>query len=177
MEGIRLIASKHLKIFILLGIFLLLIVVMTILSPDKFLTPQNFTSMAFQMSEFGILALGMTVVVLTGGVNLSITYSAMLSAILGTMLMKTMLGAQIDPVLTVLAGVAAILLLSFALGFFNGLFVSYVGVLSILVTLGTRSIFEGIGLDITKGSAVSGLPGPFQFLRHTRSVSASRSPS
>jgi simple sugar transport system permease protein len=137
--------------------------IMSLLSPGRFFTARNFTSMSFQMAEFGILAIGMSIVILTGGIDLSISYTATLSGIIGALLMRSMVNGGMNPILTVIAGVAAIMAVSIICGAFNGYFVAYIGVLAILVTLGTRSVFEGIGLNLTRGSAVSGMPGEFQF--------------
>ena len=161
MNQIKQIVRKNVQLCILLGIFLILFIVMSVLSPSKFFTPNNLVSMMFQMSEFGILAIAMSVVILTGGINLSLSYGSMLAAILGTLLMQRMTGAGIHPILTMISGMVVILLVSMLLGAVNGFFISYIGVLPILVTLGTRSVFEGIGLNITKGMAVSGYPSDF----------------
>jgi simple sugar transport system permease protein len=137
---------------------------MSFLSPGKFFTQRNFTSMGFQMAEFGILAIGMSIVILTGGIDLSISYNATLAGIIGTLLMRSMVNSGFNPALTIIAGIAVIMAISMICGAFNGYFVAYAGVLSILVTLGSRSIFEGIGLNLTRGSAVSGMPNEFLFI-------------
>jgi len=118
----------------------------------------------FQMSELGVLAIGMSIVILTGGINLALSHSSMLAAIIGTLVMQAMVSAGMNPLLTILAGIIVIIAVSLILGAINGFFIAYVGVLPILVTLGTRSVFEGIGLNITKGSALSGYPPEFNFI-------------
>lgn len=163
MGKLKSIYAKNAQLFILIGILILLIIVMSLLSPSKFFTAKNFTSMGFQMAEFGIFAISMTVVILTGGINLSVTYAATLSAILGTLLMQSMTTNGAGVFVTILAGIAVMALSGVVLGAINGYFVSYVGVLAILVTLGTRSVYEGVGLNLTKGSAISGFPSEFQF--------------
>lgn len=145
-------------------IFLALFILMSILSPSKFLTSNNISSMMFQMSELGVLAIGMSIVILTGGINLALSHSSMLAAIIGTLVMQAMVSAGMNPLLTILAGIIVIIAVSLILGAINGFFIAYVGVLPILVTLGTRSVFEGIGLNITKGSALSGYPPEFNFI-------------
>ncbi|MEO1745892.1 MAG: hypothetical protein AAFR13_05105, partial [Pseudomonadota bacterium] len=54
---------------------------MSFLSPDRFLSAQNLTSMAFQFPEFAILALAMTITMMTGGIDLSVVGVANLSAV------------------------------------------------------------------------------------------------
>ncbi|MDI3548836.1 MAG: simple sugar transport system permease protein, partial [Halanaerobiales bacterium] len=60
----------------LLGIFFLIFILLAILSPDRFLSLYNLQTMAFQIPEFGIITLGMMIVILTGGIDLSITSAA-----------------------------------------------------------------------------------------------------
>lgn len=163
MVAFKNVVSKNIKICILLGVLISLIILMSNLHP-RFFTMQNFTSMGFQMAEFGILAIAMSLVILTGGIDLSISFNAMLGGILGVFLMRSMMEAGIADTLIMLAGIFLILIICTICGMFNGFFVSYIGVMAILVTLGSRSIFEGIGLNLTRGAAVSGFPSPFAFI-------------
>lgn len=163
MGTIRKIVSKNSKIFILLGVLIALIFLMSMLH-ERFFTMQNFTSMGFQMAEFGILAIAMSLVILTGGIDLSISFNAMLGGIVSVMLMRFMMELGMPDSVTMIAGILTILVICTINGMFNGIFVSYVGVMAILVTLGSRSIFEGIGLNITRGAAISGFPSAFAFI-------------
>ncbi len=67
-------------------------VVMSALSPDRFLSVQNLTSMAFQFPEFAILALAMTMTMLTGGIDLSVVGIANLSAIVAATILTRLAG-------------------------------------------------------------------------------------
>lgn len=128
---------------IAVGIFIL----MSLFIPG-FLSSNNINGMLFQLPEFGLLALAMTVVIITGGIDLSITYVAALSGV-GAAIMLTN-GHSI-----VTAFIIAILF-GLACGVINGFVVSKIGVSPILVTLGTMVLFEGIILAITKGQPISG---------------------
>ncbi len=144
-------------------VLLVLVVMMSLLAPGRFLSVRNFKNMGFQMAEFGILAIGMSVVIMTGGINLSLLSSAMLSAIVGAYLMRTLNQAQVMGDLPIiLIGIASVLLVSVLCGLANGFFVAYVGVVPLLVTLGTQTVFNGISLNITRGSGISGFPKVFQ---------------
>ena len=68
MKILKDIRSKYPNEFVLFGIFVFLFVVMSILSPDKFLSITNLQTMLFQMPEFGLMALAMMIAVLTGGI-------------------------------------------------------------------------------------------------------------
>jgi simple sugar transport system permease protein len=136
-------------------------VVMAALSPDRFLSAQNLTSMAFQFPEFAILALAMTLTMLTGGIDLSVVGIANLSAIVAAMILTSFAGAGAT-------GGDAALWLAVALrprsrwasvaGLFNGIAIAIFGLPPILATLGSGLIFTGIAVAITGGSAVMGFP-------------------
>lgn len=155
--------SRNKNQYFLLALLLLLIAVMSALAPGKFLTVRNFKNMGFQMAEFGILAVGMSVVIMTGGINLSLVNSAMLSAIVGASLMRGMNELGGIPDLAIIAsGIASVLAVSVVCGLVNGYFVAYIGVVPLLVTLGTQTVFNGVSLNITRGSGISGFPALFQ---------------
>jgi simple sugar transport system permease protein len=126
--------------------------VMSVLSPDRFLSGQNFTSMAFQFPEFAILALAMTLTMLTGGIDLSVVGIANLSAIVAAQ----MLTGGGDGL--VLPALAASLAVGVAAGLFNGVLIAALGLPPILATLGSGLIYTGIAVAMTGGSAVMGLP-------------------
>ena len=159
--------KRHLKDnrnqYFLFLLLVALIAVMSVFAPGRFLTVKNFKTMGFQMAELGILALGMSVVIMTGGINLSLVNSAMLSAIIGSFVMRALYngGEGMMDVLVIIIGIAVILIASVVCGIVNGYFVAYVGVVPLLVTLGTQTVFNGISLNITRGSAISGLPKLF----------------
>ncbi len=89
-ERIVLGLRKDPKQAFLIFFLLVLVAVMSLLAPGRFLSVRNFKNMGFQMAEFGILAIGMSVVIMTGGINLSLLGSAMLSAIVGASLMRSL---------------------------------------------------------------------------------------
>ncbi|MDC7290859.1 ABC transporter permease [Blautia schinkii] len=157
MNFIKEMKSKHSSEFTLLLIFIGVFIVMGILSPDKFLTSNNIKTMAFQMPEFGLMSLAMMIAVLTGGINLSITTGAALSSIVAAFILSSEFGKS-SPGLSVVVALAACMLVSVLTGVVNGTVIAYVGVAPMLVTLGTKTLFEGLGLNFTKGGSISGFP-------------------
>lgn len=149
--------KESVLLFIFIGVFIL----MSILSPQTFLTWRNLQSMAFQLPEFGIFAIAMMVVIVSGGMNLSITYTAALSSIMGGLVLSKMTAAGIGPVPTILAGLATFVVVGLVCGALNGFIVADIGIAPMLATLGTSTLFEGICLNITKGGAISGFPDAF----------------
>jgi simple sugar transport system permease protein len=136
-------------------------VLMSALSPDRFLTVQNVTSMAFQFPEFAILALAMTVTMLTGGIDLSVVGAANMSAIVAATILTRLPGAEgFAGAGTgwLLMAMAAALCVGMTAGLFNGILVAKFGLPPILATLGSGLVFTGIAIAMTGGSAVMGFP-------------------
>jgi len=137
--------------YVFAGLFLL----MTLFVPGFFDT-YNLINMLFQLPELGILSLGMMVVLLTAGIDLSITFLAALAGVIVAMLLTNGYSVPVS----ILAGFATAL----AGGLLNGFFIAVVGVSPILVTLGTMTLFEGIVLLLTKGNSISGFPESYSLI-------------
>ncbi len=154
-------ARKYPNETILVIVLIAVTVIMSVISPDKFLTANNIQSMAFQLPEFGILALSMMLVILTGGINLSLTYMASLSGITIALVMSKMFAAGTSAGVSIGVAIAAGFVVVILCGLINSLFIAQLGVSSILATLGTMMLFQGIGLNVTEGRAISGFPTEF----------------
>ncbi|WP_253073619.1 ABC transporter permease [Sodalis ligni] len=144
---------RHPAVFPLLG-FIVLFVLMVFLS-DSFLTFNNLTNVARQVSINAIIAVGMTCAILTGGIDLSVGSVMALSGTVAAGLMIT----GIPMPLALLAGLA----IGGLFGAINGACVAYARMPPIIVTLASMSVARGLALIYTGGYPVSGLPGPFAF--------------
>ncbi|TFD79273.1 ABC transporter permease [Cryobacterium fucosi] len=138
---------------------LLAVTLFAILNPRVFLSPINLQNIAVAAPEIGIIAIAMMVVMLTGGIDLSLVAIANFSAITISTLHTAI--ATTDPdlannlgVVIVLAGIAVGMLG----GAFNGFLVSVVGITPILATLATMQIYNGIAIVWTGGSTLYGAP-------------------
>lgn len=147
-------------LLITVGIFAL----MSALRPDQFLTLNNLRSMAFQFPEFAILSLAVTLAMLTGGIDLSIVGTANLSAILVAFFLGAATTSGASPEVAIPLGIALALGIGAAAGLLNGVLIAKIGIPPILATLGTSQVFTGIGLGLTGGRAVLGLPEAFSFV-------------
>lgn len=134
---------------------LVVVTLVMILASDTFLTASNLSNIARQVSINAIIAVGMTCVILTGGIDLSVGPVMALSGTLTDGLMV----AGVPPGLAIGAG----LLVGVAFGIGNGLFVAYLHMPPIIVTLATMGIARGFGLMYTDGYPISGLPEWFAF--------------
>ena len=153
--------KRNPKEFTLFIVFLVTFAIMSLLSPKMFLSAINMQSMAFQMAEFGILAFAMMIVVLTGGINLSLTYNASLSGVVMALVLRAMNTNGDNPAVSILVSMVAAFLVAVACGVLNGFLVAYLNVTPILATLGTMMLFKGIGQNLTQGYSITGFPEAF----------------
>jgi ribose transport system permease protein len=135
------------------GIFLVVIVIMVILSiaTPNFFTASNLAIVARIIALNSIIAMGMTLVILLGGIDLSVgSVVALASVMVGFVMVKL----QMPIWVSVLAG----LLTGVIIGFLNGTLIVRTGVAPFIITLGMMGLARGLALVITKGSTISGLP-------------------
>lgn len=128
---------------------LILVVVLTFASP-YFLTTRNLINVARQVSLYAIVASGMTFVILTGGIDLSV---GSVVAITGTFT-----AGMIKSGLPVPAALLVGLIIGIAFGLFNGLIVANTRIPAIIVTLATMTIARGGALLYSNGYPISGMP-------------------
>ena len=144
-----------------LGVLLALLVACGALAIPGFASGGTLTSFMFQMPELGLLSLAMVVPLISGGLNLAIIATANQSALLMATVMKAGVAFGAPVGVAIVAAMLAGLLLCLLIGLITGGLVAYTGVHPILVTLGTRSLIEGISIYLTRGTVVSGLPGQY----------------
>ena len=144
----------------------LVFVVMSALSPDKFLRYYNFESISFTLPELGLLSIAIMVAMLTGGIDLSVVGIANLAAVLaGTLFHHLAPGASASLGLgSVSLGVALALAIGLAAGALNGFLIARLRITPILATLGTSQIFTGLALVLTGGPAIVGFPAAWNFV-------------
>ena len=135
--------------------FLLLCLVLSLLS-DRFLTVGNMTNVLRQSTINLIIAVGMTYVILTAGIDLSV--GAVLA--LSTVVTADLLQRGVPMVPTVLLG----LTLGGVLGMASGLLISRVKVPPFVATLGMMTVARGLALTYTQGRPITGMPDAFRFI-------------
>lgn len=127
---------------------LLLFVVIAALNPS-FLEPLNIMNLLRQTSINALIAFGMTFIILTGGIDLSVGSILALSSAL----MAGMMVSGMDPILAILVGV----LLGTLMGVLNGLLITKGKMAPFIATLATMTIYRGLTLVYTEGKPVTGL--------------------
>ena len=138
-----------------LGPFIALLVVaagLAVMSPD-FLTVANLLNVMRQVSINALIAFGMTLVILLGGIDLSVGSILALSSVFTA----TLISRGTDPVVATLVGIAS----GAVMGAANGLVIAKGKVAPFIATLGTMTILRGLALVLSNGSPVTGINSDF----------------
>lgn len=138
----------------MLGALILLAVVLSALQP-RFLTFGNLENVLSQVVVLGIIAIGQTLVILTGGIDLSVGGIAALSSVAGGLVLLEY---------GTIPGVMVMLLVGLLVGLVNGVLVSYVGLAPFIVTLGMLSVTSSLAYVLSDGRSLTGLPAGFAWL-------------
>ena len=141
------------------ALFAAVLIVCSLLQRGRFLNADNFQAMFTQFPEYGLLAIGIGMALIIGGIDLSAVYLANLSSIVaGLFVQRFYNGSGEGGTGLVLASFLIALLVGALGGILNGILISGLGIPAMLATLGTQSLFWGIGVVLTGGSTLSGFP-------------------
>jgi ribose transport system permease protein len=132
-----------------------LCIVIAALEP-KFLSAGNLAGVARQTAVITIMATGMTMVMVSGGIDLSVGSVMALASVSGAFTMVAGAPSMVGILVAVAAGVTC--------GLLNGTAVATLKIPPFIVTLGAMGIYRGVALLITDGKAVVGLPSGFGYL-------------
>ena len=144
--------QRLLPFFTLIALFIGL----AIASPRAFLSATNLSTVVRQTAVINIMALGMTMIIISGGIDLSVGAILAMGGVLGTMAMQH--GYPIP------VGVAVGILAGMFWGLANGLLITRLKIAPFIVTLGTLGIVRGLTLVITNGLPIHEIPRGFSFL-------------
>ncbi|MDR1978766.1 MAG: ABC transporter permease [Synergistaceae bacterium] len=148
-------------LYILIGLTLVLAAVFAVVFGESMYSARNLRSMAYQMPEFGLLALGMMLAFLIGGIDLSIVAVANTSGIMTALVLTGVWLPGLSGYGVVAAAVATGLTAAVAFGLFNGFLIAKLSASPIIATLGTMTFYSGIGMALTGGKGITGLPSAF----------------
>lgn len=133
---------------VLIGLILFFMVVMTIAMP-RFIKPSNLANILKDSSLLIMVACGQFLVILTGGIDLSVGSNIAFSGMAASLI--NMNNPELSPWVTLLIGIA----IGLSLGMINGSLVAFGKVPAIIATLGTMSVFRGFTFVISKGQWVT----------------------
>ncbi len=131
---------------------------------NALLNADQLLNLATSTSFIAIMAVGATMVIASGGIDLSVGSVFALAASSGALVLRGLgpTGADASPALAVAAGVATCLAVGVACGALNGALVVALRVHPFIITLGTMAIFRGIAFLLTEGQAITGFPPALQ---------------
>ncbi|WP_271893133.1 ABC transporter permease [Candidatus Phyllobacterium onerii] len=135
------------------------------LASPQFLSSATFGSVAFQLPELGLLTLAMLLPVLTGGLNLAITFTANLAGLTVAWVLQANGGVDAGMASFVLGCILAIAV-GAATGVVMGLVIAYTRAHPILVSLSMMIFVRGLGEFLTRGGDISGFPAFLQPIGH-----------
>ncbi|MCU0283402.1 MAG: sugar ABC transporter permease [Candidatus Nanopelagicales bacterium] len=137
--------------------FALIIVLFTILTDGKLLTPQNVSNLVVQNSYILILAIGMVIVIIGGHIDLSVgSVVAFTGAIAGVVIVRLDMPWWL--------GILAALLVGALVGMWQGYWIAFVGIPAFIVTLAGMLIFRGATMVTLGNAQISPFPGEFRNL-------------
>ena len=151
------------SVFALIGVM----IVLSILTQGTFLTPRNLTNLTRQVAINGILAVGMTYVILIGGIDLSVGSVVALSGVVAGLVQVNLGLAQwVGPQMWVGAAlsVLAAIVVGLFCGVFNAFLITRYRIAPFIITLGLMVIARGLALIVAKGAAIAPLGEAFNWL-------------
>jgi ribose transport system permease protein len=135
-------------------------------SVNKFFNAETLTQIAKDTSFFAIMAIGMTFVIITGGIDLSIGSIYAISAVAGAMALSPY--GEHGGTGAALIGVLVTLLIATLAGLLNGAMIVGFNVHPFIITLGMMAIYRGIAFVLTQGQSIGGFPEGFRnFVRQS----------
>ena len=143
----RLFISQEGVLFVIMVVSVLVLATRT----DKFLTVDNLLQQGRFMAEVGLIAIPMTYIIITGGIDLSVGSILGLTAIvLGWTWQELGFPLELAIITGIISGTAA--------GFVNGLFIVRVGVPPLIMTLATLALYRGLAEGISEARSARGYP-------------------
>jgi ribose transport system permease protein len=126
------------------------------LSTPAFLTEGSIVPLLVAMAPVALIGIGMTVIIITGGIDVSVASIVMVCAVV---VAKAMVDSGVSLPVAVLLSVV----LGGVLGLINGVLIAYGRVHAIIITFGTANLFKFLGLRIFGGTTVDNIPGTLSF--------------
>ncbi|MDR0389407.1 MAG: ABC transporter permease [Spirochaetaceae bacterium] len=149
-------------------VLLFMIILLSLVSRGTFLSPTNIFNVLTQSSIFGIMALGMTFVIISKGIDLSVGSVLALSGVVAASVAQVADATEKYfpniPVLPVLVPVVVALVIGAGCGCISGFLIAKTGIPAFIATLGMQTVARGFALIYTKGRPVSNLIPSLSFL-------------
>lgn len=153
--------------YAIIGILVGFVILLTIMTGGTFFQTQNLINVVRQVAAIGIIAIGMTFVIITKGIDLSVGSIVAVAAVVATSLAQQSTasnlmfpGLDLPVIVAILAGLAV----GAALGAINGFLVAYTHIAPFIATLGMMTAARGIALIYSGGRPISKLKDGFNWI-------------
>lgn len=130
----------------------------------NFLKRENLLNIVNQIAVIAIVAVGMTLVIITGGIDLSVGSLIALSAVIATLLIRDFAGAEQSSSFGMFLCCAIAILICAFIGFISGFLVAIVSIPSFIATLGMMLVGSGLAFIIAAGQSIYQVPDSFVWL-------------
>ena len=140
-------------------VILVILLLCACIFTTEFLKPSNLSNVLLQVATDGIVAVGVTFIVLTGGIDLSVGSQIALTSVIVIMM---------QPKYGTLAGVLTSIAVGIVVGVINGLLITRVGISPFVTTLGMMTLIKGVALAISDSRSHSGIDPVFAHLADQR---------
>ncbi len=137
-------------------IALIALIIILSIATDTFLTVTNMTNVLQQVTVNAIIAIGLSFVILTGGIDLSVGSIVAFSGVLMGLVLSNGGGTMVGMIVCVLSGAV--------IGLLNGFLVSFGKLPAFIATLGTMSVARGLALTVSNGKAISGFTDDLRWI-------------
>ena len=138
---------------VLIGVIAVLWIILAFATP-AFFTPGSIQPLLVAMAPIALVGVGMTIIIITGGIDVSVGAAIMVCAVVTAKLL-------VDQGLSLPLAVVVSILVGGVLGLVNGLLIAYGRVHAIIITFGTANVFLFLGLQIFGSSTVNNIPQTF----------------
>jgi putative multiple sugar transport system permease protein len=158
MDAIKNIFKKNIRQYAMLIALVVIMIFFQIATKGILLVPMNVTNLILQNGYVFILAIGMTLTILTGGnIDLSVgSLCALVGSVAGTLIITMKMNIALAIVLTILLAVV--------IGMWQGFWIAYIRIPAFIVTLAGMLIFRGLTVTMLKGLTLAPFPESFQKL-------------
>ena len=152
--------------FPLVVTLVIIFTLMSIANGHKFLSFGNISAMAYQLPIIGLLAIGMMIAELSGGINLSLVANTNFNGIVIYLVLAGITHGNMGSAngFQILIAIIVGFISSIVIGLCNGLMIARLRIPAILATLGTASLLQGVSLVLTEGYTISGFPKTLTFI-------------
>ena len=149
--------SEYIRRYTMLIALISIWVIFWVLTQGIFISPRNLSNLFLQTSSVASIAIGMTLVIITRNIDLSVGSVAALAGAVGAYV-------QVQLHMSTLVALAAALIVGLAIGAWHGFWIAYRMVPAFIVTLASMMIFRGLVLGVTQGATIAPLSDSFKII-------------